>query len=70
MEDTFVWAERETNDLNVQMISKSDTFFVIVEDSTGDFTLSAGKDGKLAMSMFYHPYLYRREVTTDAVAAA
>ena len=52
------------------MISKSDTLFIIVEDQTGDFTLSAGKDGKLAMEMFYHPYLYRREVIADAVAAA
>jgi hypothetical protein len=70
MEDQFVWAERANDGITVQMISKSDTFFVIVEDNTGDFTLTAGKDGKLAMDMFYHPYLYRREVTTDAVAAA
>lgn len=62
MEDTIVWAERETNDLTVEMIEKSDNLFVIVHESKSDFTLSAGKDGKLAMDMFYHPFLYRQEV--------
>lgn len=70
MGDTIIWAERETNDLHVTLVDKSDNLFVIVEQAAGDFTLCAGKDLQLGMDMFYHPFLYQREVNADAIAAA
>jgi hypothetical protein len=70
MGDTIVWAERETNDLHVQLIEKNESLLVIVEQAAGDFTLCAGKDLQLGMDMFYHPFLYRREVEVNAVQAA
>jgi len=63
MGNTVLLHEREANGLTVEMYAeihsqdKADITLLIIEEAGTGFALRT-RDGKEALEMFYHPYLY------------